>query len=97
MSYSCLALQGRLDAVTAPQWEANVLALAESPKVMLDFRQLDYISSAGLRLVLMLAKRMQAKQGELQLCGLKPSVHQVFEMSGFLQILSVQATCEACD
>lgn len=82
------ALTGRLDAVTAPDWEAKLLQLAESSGgVQLDLSGLEYISSAGLRLILMLAKRLQAQGHSLSVSGMNDNVRHVFEMSGFLQII----------
>ena len=61
-------------------------------QLVLDFAALDYISSAGLRLVLVLAKRLKQERGRLVLCAMQPHVHEVFDISGFLAILDVQAT-----
>lgn len=58
-------------------------------RVVIDFAALDYISSAGLRVVLMTAKRAKQGKGTLVLCGLQPHVKEVFEISGFLKILEV--------
>lgn len=82
------SISGRLDAVSAPEWEAKLLPLADAPgEVVLDLTDLEYISSAGLRIILMLAKRLQAKGHQLSITGMNDNVHHVFEMSGFLQII----------
>ncbi len=57
----------------------------------MDLEQLAYISSAGLRVVLMAAKRAKQSGGRLLLCGLSPAVRELFEISGFLKILEVCA------
>jgi len=56
---------------------------------VLDLGEVDYISSAGLRVVLMLAKRQKQNAGKLVLCRLQPEVHEVVDISGFLSILTV--------
>lgn len=82
-----LVLRGRIDGATAPLFEQAVLDLFDAPgcRAVLDFGAVDYISSAGLRVVLMAAKR--AGQGRLLLCALPPQVREVFEISGFLKII----------
>ena len=64
-------------------------------KVLLDFSSLDYISSAGLRVLLGAAKQLRAKGGTLGMFGLNQSVQEVFEISGFSSILSVYPTEDA--
>ncbi len=83
--------EGRLDSNNAAAAEAEVFALLDdgSARVVLDLDRLEYISSAGLRLVLMTAKRLKQVGGKLALCGLKPQVREVFEISGFVSILTV--------
>jgi anti-anti-sigma factor len=84
-------VRGRVDSATAGDMEkalAGVFATS-GQRVVLDLSGLDYISSAGLRIVLMLAKRAKQTQGRLLLCGLAASVREVFEISGFLKILDV--------
>lgn len=84
-------LSGRLDSATSGGFEKRLLELFETPgaRVLLDFTALDYISSAGLRVILMGAKRAKQTQGRLVLCGLRPDVREVFEISGFLKIIDV--------
>lgn len=87
------SIKGRVDSTTAGNMEQalkDVFNVAGS-RVVVDFSALDYISSAGLRVVLMLAKRAKQAQGRLVLCGLSPQVREVFEISGFLKILDVVA------
>jgi anti-anti-sigma factor len=76
---------GRLDTVNAPDFEkaiAPVLA-GEMKEVVLDCTALDYISSSGLRLFLVLLKAVNAKQGQLCLKGMKPEIKEIFDMTGF--------------
>ena len=61
-------------------------------RFVVDFSQLAYISSAGLRVLLMAAKRVKTENGALILCGMQDHIQEVFEISGFLQILTVAGT-----
>lgn len=81
----------RVDSATAKAFEAKVLQVVNSgaPRIILDFSELDYISSAGLRVVLVGAKMTRAPR-KLVLCGMKPHIREVFDVSGFAKILSIQ-------
>jgi len=83
---------GRLDSNTAKAFEEKVIGAieADKPRMVIDLAGLDYISSAGLRVLLMAAKRIKAAQGNLILCGLQPHVREVFDVSGFSTIFSIQ-------
>jgi stage II sporulation protein AA (anti-sigma F factor antagonist) len=83
--------EGRLDSNTVAEAESDLLARIEpgDRRVVLDLAGLDYISSAGLRLVLLAAKRLKQAGGRLALCGLRPQIREVFEISGFVSILTV--------
>jgi len=82
---------GRLSAESAPAFQERVLTLIDAgePSVLLDLAQLDYISSAGLRSLLIAAKRVQALDGRFALCALTENVGHVFRMSGFDAIFDV--------
>lgn len=82
---------GQINSANAAEVEAKLLAWVEEGErlCVLDLSQLDYISSAGLRVVLMLAKRLKQNSGQLVLCSLQPHVLEVFDISGFLSILTV--------
>src|SRR5689334_20338782 len=83
-----LTLTGRLDAVTSPPVEARLLeAVRRSPGVVLDLSGLDYVSSAGLRILLKAAKQAKGAKSRLALAALRPAVHEVFEVSGFFSLL----------
>lgn len=86
-----LAPAGRLDANTSPEFEKMMLEeLNRSPHGMvMDFSALGYVSSAGLRVVLLAAKKVKAAGGVFVLCGLAPTIAEVFRVSGFLSILTV--------
>ena len=84
-----LHLRGRLDSATSMTLEKTINTLFESQqdRALIDFSALSYISSAGLRLILVAAKRARQCGGRLILCGLTPTVREVFEISGFLKIM----------
>jgi|HigsolmetaGSP11D_1036233.scaffolds.fasta_scaffold02318_6 stage II sporulation protein AA (anti-sigma F factor antagonist) len=86
-------LAGRLDSSNAGEFEQALLNRIDAGelRLVLDLSELSYISSAGLRVFLMAAKRLSARQGRMALCGLQDNVREVFEISGFTAILTVRA------
>ncbi len=92
-----LAVAGRLDSTNAAAFdqEAEKLAAEEPDWVILDLTALDFISSAGLRSLLILAKSLRKHHGELHFAGMQPQVQEVFAISGFENLFkrfpSVQA------
>ncbi len=85
-----LSLAGRLDAMTAPELERVVKSeLSGITDLTLDFASLDYIASAGLRVLLATQKTMK-KQGQMKLVHVNPDVKEVLEMTGFIQFLTVE-------
>jgi len=84
-------VHGRMDAVTAPDFETSMLEWINRGEtyLVIDLGGLEYISSAGLRSVLTVAKNLKAKQGKLILCYLRDTVKEVFEISGFSTIIPV--------
>lgn len=93
-SVTIVSIDGHLDTSTAPEAQQHLDGLQDEgvQKILVDFTDLDYISSAGLRVLLATAKRLTASGGELHLCGLNETVGEVFEISGFNVILNVFAT-----
>ncbi len=87
-------LKGRLNVTTTAELEKvfNSLFSENSSKVLVDCRELEYISSAGLRVLLAAAKQFKKISGEIALSGLCQSVKQVFEISGFTSIFPIYAT-----
>jgi anti-sigma B factor antagonist len=85
-----LALSGKLDATTAKTFEDRILGLINSgtQRLIVDLSQLEYVSSSGLRVFLLAAKRLQATDGKIVLCGLQDNVRQVFDLAGFSSFLS---------
>jgi anti-anti-sigma factor len=92
-----VAITGSLDSTTAPEAQKSLDAVvAGAKKVVLDFSSLDYISSAGLRVLLGAAKKLRGSGGTLGMFGLNQSVREVFEISGFSSILAIyQSEAEA--
>lgn len=86
-----LALSGRLDSNTCATLEARLFQAIDAGAACLvvDFADLAYVSSAGLRVLLMGAKRLRASDGKLALCGLNANIREVFAMSGFDKILTI--------
>ncbi len=82
--------QSRVDSATAKVFEGKVVAVVNSgaPRVIIDFSDLDYISSAGLRVVLVGAKMTRAPR-KFALCGMKPQIREIFDVSGFSKILAI--------
>ncbi len=83
---------GRLDATTSGATEKELLALlvGEVDSINIDMSELDYVSSAGLRVLLVVAKAAKAKGGKLVLFSLKPAILEVIKISGFDRIIAIQ-------
>ena len=85
-----IELEGRLDTTTAPQLEAELKdSLAGVAELVLDMSALEYISSAGLR-VLLTAQKVMTRQGSMKLIHVKEDVNEIFEVTGFSDILTIE-------
>ena len=85
-----LKIDGRLDTTTAPELEKAINNEGDELKnLVLDFKGVDYISSAGLRVLLTAQKKMNV-QGSMELVGVSESVMDIFEMTGFADILVIK-------
>lgn len=85
-----LALEGRLDTTTAPELEAELSrSLDGADTLALDFDALDYISSAGLRVVLSAHKTM-ARRGGMKVCRVNEMIQEIFDVTGFSDILTIE-------
>ena len=85
-----IAVEGRLDTMTAPELEAELKAMPEGAESLtLDFSKLDYISSAGLR-VLLSAHKTMAGKGGMKITHVNEIVQEVFEGTGFADILTIE-------
>jgi anti-sigma B factor antagonist len=95
-NYSIFKLNGRLDSNTATGFEQKLFECIENgtQRLILDFQDLDYISSAGLRVILKATKNLKNSQGKLVLCAMQDYVKEVFEISGFDSFLPITATLD---
>lgn len=85
-----VAIEGRLDTLTAPEFEEKLEPeLEDTEKLVLDLAELEYISSAGLR-VLLSAMKVMEEQGEMVLRNVRPDVMDVFEVTGFIDMLNIE-------
>ena len=83
-----IAVNGRVDTVTAPELEAS-LKFGDAKCVVLDVEQVPYMSSAGLRLLLTAHKTMLGNGGEFQVANVQPAVKDVLDITGFSDILNL--------
>lgn len=87
---ACYAVEGRLDTTTAPDLESALKGdMGGITELVLDFSKLDYISSAGLR-VLLSAHKVMSKKGGMKLTHVNEMVQEVFEVTGFSDILTIE-------
>ena len=85
-----LTVSGRLDTTTAPELEAALDEVLENTKELIfNLENLEYISSAGLRVILKAQKTMNTK-GSMKLTGVNDSIMEVFDITGFLDILTIE-------
>ena len=85
-----LELVGRLDTTTAPALEAELKAnIGDSTRLVLDFTRLEYLSSAGLRVILA-AQKVMNRQGSMVIKNVNETIMEVFEITGFVDILTIE-------
>ena len=85
-----IALEGRLDITTAPQLEDELKAsLPGTEDLVIDLTELEYVSSAGLR-VLLYAQKVMNKQGSMVITHVSPDVMEIFDVTGFVDILNIE-------
>lgn len=91
-----LRIQGRLDAVSSPMAERKIFdyIYGGQYKLLLDFSGVDYLSSAGMRMLLSVTKKLKTLSGHLVLCCLTPNVMEILKISGFDQVLELVGTEE---
>lgn len=83
-------LDGRLDTNTAPDFQIEMEPLLNDiSKLVLDFEKLDYISSAGLRVLLTFEQEMEEQEKTLEVTHVNDIIHDVFDVTGFLDILTI--------
>ena len=85
-----IEISGRLDTNTSPKLEAELKQSISSVKeLVFDFSEVEYISSAGLR-VLLAAQKVMNRQGSMKLTGVRPEINEIFEITGFSDILTIE-------
>ena len=85
-----ISLEGRLDTMTAPELEEELKkVLPETEQLTFDFEGLEYISSAGLR-VLLSAQKVMSKQGNMKITHANETIMEIFEVTGFVDILTIE-------
>lgn len=85
-----VSIIGRLDTTTAPALENELKrSLDGITELVLDFKELEYVSSAGLR-VLLAAQKVMSKQGEMKITNVNDDIMEVFEITGFVDILTIE-------
>jgi anti-anti-sigma factor len=88
-----VAVSGRIDAYTAPEVEARLTAAAVAGHdVVIDLSETDYISSAGLRVLLTLAKRARGTSFDMRLCGLREAVTEVLDIAGLIPLFEIRTS-----
>jgi anti-sigma B factor antagonist len=91
-----LGLKGRLDSNASDDFEKKLLGLIQTgaTKLVLDFKELDYISSAGLRVFVKATKELKRNNGRLSFCSLKDHILEIFKVLGFVSVFPIYATLE---
>ena len=91
-----VSVSGRLDTTNYTQLDSKLNMLADEGKtrIILDCQEMDYISSTGLRILLVALKRLSATGGRFLLCGLQQGIREIFEISGFTRIFEIYQTRE---
>jgi len=92
-----VSVDGRMDAVSAPEFEktCNEWIAKNELTLVVDFKDLDYLSSAGLRSLLVIGKKLKAENGSIRLAALKDIIKDVFSISGFDSLFPIYETVEA--
>ena len=93
-----MQLSGRLDSATAPSFEQDIDGYIKTPagNLVMDFAELDYISSAGLRVILNTAKAFNGVSWKFAVCRMQDHVREVFEISGFDNFVTICETLDEC-
>jgi anti-anti-sigma factor len=91
-----IEIAGRIDSVQSPKLHERAAALVTEgrPAILLDLSKVEYISSAGFRVLLLLARQAGQGKSRLILCGLSPKVRQLFDLGGFLDLFPISSTQE---
>lgn len=94
--FTLISIEGSLDTNTSKEADDQFIKLLEEGnyKLLIDFSNLEYISSSGLRILLATSKKLKPLKGDLRICGLNETVNEVFEISGFTMIFNVFNTVD---
>ena len=85
-----VALEGRLDTTTAPELEQSLQeSISDASELVMDFEKLEYISSAGLR-VLLSAQKIMNRQGSMKVVHVNETIMEILEVTGFVDILTIE-------
>jgi anti-anti-sigma factor len=92
----CFTPQGRLDALTVPRFEGELRDHMDqgAAHIVVNFEDVTYISSSGLRVLLTARRLARGQGGDVKLCLLSPRVHEIFEMVGFTQVFGIYNSVE---
>ena len=92
-----IAIKGRLDADSAPEADRVVkdALRGKSKRLLFDLGAMEYLSSAGLRVLLSAAKEIKRREGKIVLCALNQFVKEIFEVSGFQALIPIEDTVES--
>ena len=89
-SQTQLKISGRLDTSTAPEFEATIdNCLSGVEELIMDFEGLEYVSSAGLRVILK-AQKLMNKQGSMKIVNVNDTIMEVFDITGFADVLTIE-------
>ncbi|MBU1370790.1 MAG: STAS domain-containing protein [Bacteroidetes bacterium] len=96
-NFKVIEIIGRIDSITAPDFENGVMKFMSDgvTKLIFDCSKLDYVSSSGLRVFLMAQKKLSTNKGMLKVCCLQPAIKEIFDISGFSQIFAIEDTIES--
>ncbi len=94
--FTVIGLSGRLDPGSSPDVQEKLMSLIDQgeSRLILDLSELSYVSSVGLRVLILLAKNVQRAKGTLALAGLSEHVYAIFKIAGFTSIFSIYPTCD---
>ena len=89
--YTIVSVEGRIDSSNASEFEKPMMEVIETGcvKIILDCSGLNYISSSGLRVFLIVLKKMVAIKGQFSICSLQPGIKEIFDIAGFTSIFSI--------
>jgi anti-anti-sigma factor len=90
-AYTMVSVEGRVDTTNANEFEKSMMGVVESgsTRIILNCSGLNYISSSGLRVFLIIQKKMLASKGKFELCCLRAEIQEIFDISGFSSIFSI--------